>query len=43
MRETKGESLMRGLRQLAEDLKDSEHGLRPRQTDIDAFEESARA
>ena len=38
MRETKGESLMRGLRQLAEDLKDSEHGLRPRQTDMDAFE-----
>ncbi len=38
MRETKGESLMRGLQQLAEDLKDSEHGLRPRQTDMDAFE-----
>ncbi len=38
MRETKGESLMRGMRQLAEDLKDSEHGLRPRQTDMDAFE-----
>ena len=38
MRETKGESLMRGLRRLAEDLKDSEHGLRPRQTDMDAFE-----
>jgi len=38
MRETRGESLMRGLQQLAEDLKDSEHGLRPRQTDMDAFE-----
>ena len=38
MRETRGESLMRGMRQLAEDLKDSEHGLRPRQTDMDAFE-----
>ena len=38
MRETKGESLMRGLQQLAEDLRDSEHGLRPRQTDMDAFE-----
>ena len=38
MRETKGESLMRGLRQLTEDLKDSEHGLRPKQTDMDAFE-----
>ena len=38
MRDSKGESLMRGLRQLAEDLKDSEHGLRPRQTDMDAFE-----
>ena len=38
MRDTKGESLVRGLGQLAEDLKDSEHGLRPRQTDMDAFE-----
>ena len=38
MRETRGESLMRGLQQLAEDLKDSELGLRPRQTDMDAFE-----
>ncbi len=38
MRETRGESLMRGMRQLAEDLKDSERGLRPRQTDMDAFE-----
>ena len=38
MQETGGESLMRGLRQLAEDIKDSEHGLRPKQTDMDAFE-----
>ena len=38
LRETRGESLMRGLTRLAEDLKDSEHGLRPRQTDMDAFE-----
>ena len=38
MRESKGESLMRGMRQLAEDLKDTEHGLRPKQTDMDAFE-----
>ena len=38
MQETKGESLMRGLQQLAEDIENSEHGLRPRQTDMDAFE-----
>ena len=38
LRETRGESLMRGLRQLADDLKDSEHGPRPRQTDMEAFE-----
>ena len=38
MQETKGESLMRGLRQLAEDIEDSEHGPRPKQTDMDAFE-----
>ena len=37
IRETRGESLMRGLGRLAEDLKHSEHGLRPRQTDMDAF------
>ncbi len=38
MQETGGESLMRGLRRLAEDIEDSEHGLRPKQTDMDAFE-----
>ena len=38
MQETRGESLMRGLRRLAEDIEDSEHGLRPKQTDMDAFE-----
>ena len=38
MRETNGESLMRGLQKLGEDLKDAEHGLRPQQVDMDAFE-----
>jgi len=36
MRETGGASLTRGLRRLGEDLKESEHGLRPKQTDMDA-------
>ncbi len=38
MRQTRGESLIRGARQLAEDLRDAEHGLQPKQVDMDAFE-----
>ena len=38
MRETEGESLLRGFRNLAADLEDARYGLRPRQTDMDAFE-----
>jgi polyhydroxyalkanoate synthase len=37
-RDTKGESLMRGMRNLAEDLRDSPEILRPKQTDLEAFE-----
>ena len=37
-RQTGGESLIRGFRQFTEDLRDAEHGLRPRQVDMDAFE-----
>ncbi len=38
MRETKGESLIRGFRQFAEDLQDAGRGPRPSQVDMDAFE-----
>ncbi len=38
MRQTGGESLIRGIGRLAEDLRDTGHGLRPRQGDMDAFE-----
>ena len=38
MRQTGGESLIRGIGRLAEDLRDTGHGLRPRQVDMDAFE-----
>lgn len=38
MRDSKGESLVRGLRNLTEDLKGGGQGLRLKQTDMDAFE-----
>ncbi len=38
MAETKGESLLRGMQNLSDDIRDGRDGLRPRHTDMTAFE-----